>query len=251
MTQQHSRNIPFEAILNFRDLGGYKARGGRAIAWRRIYRSGEMHLATDNDISCLKDEIKLKTIIDLRSANRQEITGVGRLSEIGVNFHSLPFSMVMEGNIAQKMLAGFSNTAELYLFRINSKEYRKHIIDALEIIASLENHPLVFHCNAGKDRSGILAAILLGVLGVADEDIINDYALTALTLKKFIERWDNDLLTADIHKNLPAFHKDATPKEMTQFLAALRKEYGSAEGYLKENGADASLVKRLEKALLV
>jgi protein-tyrosine phosphatase len=251
METRYSRIIPFEEILNFRDLGGYKARGGRSIAWRRIYRSGEMHVATDSDISRLKDEIKLKTVIDLRSASRQEITGVGRLGKTGVKFYSVPISMVNETEIAQKLLQSFTNSAELYIYRIRSKEYGRGVIEALEIIASPANHPLVFHCNAGKDRSGIVAAILLSVLGVSDEDIVNDFALTALSLKKFIERWDNDPKTAYIHKQLPAFHKDARPEEMTVLLTELRKEYGSAEGYLKTNGADASLVKRLEKALLV
>ena len=56
-------------------------------------------------------------------------------------------------------------------------------LEALEIIAEPENHPLVFHCNAGKDRTGSLAAVVLGVLGVMDEDIIEDYALTSIWKK--------------------------------------------------------------------
>jgi protein-tyrosine phosphatase len=251
MTQHFSRNIRFEEILNFRDLGGYKARGGRTIAWRRLFRSGEMHLMTGHDATRLKEEIKLKTVIDLRSATRLEKTGVGRLNEIDVIFHSLPLSIITEGDIEKKVLEGFSNSAEIYLFRIRDKEYGRSIIDALEIIAAPENYPLVFHCNAGKDRSGIIAAILLSALGITEEDIVNDYVLTAQSLKQFIERWDNDPETAHIHRQLPDFQKQARPEEMRLFLAGIRNKYGSAEGYLKTMGAEKSLTERLEKALLV
>ncbi len=114
------------------------------------------------------------------------------------------------------------------------------MIEALEVIAKPENYPLVFHCNAGKDRSGILSAILLEVLGVRDIDIIQDYNLTDLYIKEFIARWNADPKTADVHKNLPDFQKQADAETMKLFLSTLKKEYGSAEGYLKSNGADAN-----------
>lgn len=253
METHYSRLIPFEEILNFRDLGGYKARGGRTIAWRRIFRCGEMHLMTPKDAKRLKEKLQLKTVIDLRSSIRQAQTGIGNLAKMGIDYRSVPLNMIIEGDIENEteVLSKFTNSGEIYFFRIKLKDYGESLVKALEIIASPENHPLVFHCNAGKDRSGIVAALLLNALGVADEDIINDYVLTAPFVKKLIERWDNDPATAHIHKNLPYFQKETTPQSMVFFLAALTKEYGSAEGYLKKRGADKSLVKRLEKALLV
>ena len=72
---------------------------------------------------------------------------------------------------------------EAFLFRIRHQEYAKPIIAALEIIANPKNHPLLFHCGAGKNRSGLLAAFVVSILGVSDDDIIADYTLWHLTCR--------------------------------------------------------------------
>jgi protein-tyrosine phosphatase len=249
----NQRHIQFEGILNFRDLGGYKARGGKTIAWQRVYRSGEMQHATPADIASFKNELKLKTIVDLRGKQTIKNLGVERYKEIGAKYFNFPFELISDvvKSEEKEFLKTITNSAELYLFRLKQKEYALCIIDALEIIAETRNYPLVFHCNAGKDRSGILSAILLDALGVPPADIIEDYNLTALCIDEFIARWDADPKTADVHKNLPDFQKYTDPETIKYFLAMFKKEFGSAAGYLKSNGADKTLVKRLQKALLV
>jgi protein-tyrosine phosphatase len=252
MTHSYSRHINFESVLNFRDLGGYRAQGGRTIAWQRLFRSGELHHMTSHDITRLKEEIRLRSVIDLRGSVQQELLGVGPLNEIGVKYYSIPLSIITDrvNDRGKELFRDFSNSGEVYLYRVRNKEYGRRIVDALEIIADPENHPLVFHCNAGKDRSGILAAIVLGVLGVPDEDIIIDYTLTAPYMKEFINRWNNDPRTAEVHKNLPEYQLKASPESMALFLSTLNKEYGSVRGYVMAQGAEASLIHRLEKALL-
>jgi protein-tyrosine phosphatase len=253
MSEKHPRNINFEGILNFRDLGGYKARGGKTIAWRRVYRSGEMHHMTGRDTVRLKEGIKLNSIIDLRSVHTIQNLGVESFNELGAKYYNIPLTIISKDDIENKQdpLWKYKNSREIYYHLLRLQQYGQKIIEALEVIARPENYPLVLHCNAGKDRSGILAAVLFSALGVADEDIIADYALTDQSMKAFIDRWNNDPETAEVHKNLPEYHLKAMPESMVLFLAALKKEYGSTEGYLKAQDADPSLVKRLEKALLV
>ncbi len=219
-----SRHINFDSVLNFRDLGGYRARGGRTVAWRRIFRSGELHNITGRDIIRLREEIRLASVIDLRSSGTVEQLGVGPLNEIGIKYYGVPLTVIADGNNDDEIqpYGEFSNMGEVYIYRIRRNEYGRRIIEALEIIADSENHPLVFHCNAGKDRSGVLAAMLLGVLGVTDEDIIEDYVQTALYMDKFINQWNNDPRTADVHKNLPAYHLEASPESMAFFLSILK-----------------------------
>jgi protein-tyrosine phosphatase len=253
MPEQYSRQIHFEGIVVFRDLGGYKARGGRTVAWRRIFRSSELLSMSQKDILQLK-EIGLKAVINLRkpkeSEKQQEIS---LLNEVGARFCNVPFrlSSALLIKREEELYPKFLNMGEVYLNRISDKGYGQRIIEALEIIAEPENHPLLFHCAVGKDRSGVLAAVLLSVLGVADEDVIKDYILSGPYMKGILERIKNDPQTPDNVKNLPAYQWEATPESMTLFITTLKKEYGSTEGYLKENGADSSLVKRLETALLV
>jgi len=253
MTHCYSRHINFESVLNFRDLGGYRAQGGRTIAWRRLFRSGELHHMTSHDITRLKEEIRLRSVIDLRGSVQQELLGVGPLNEIGVKYYSIPLSIITDrvNDRGKELFRDFSNSGEVYLYRVRNKEYGRRIVDALEIIADPENHPLVLHCNAGKDRSGILAAVVLGVLGVPDEDIIIDYTLTAPYMKEFINRWNNDPRTAEVHKNLPEYQLKASPESMALFLSTLNKEYGSVRGYVMVQGAEVSLFNRLERALLI
>lgn len=249
----YSRTISFDSVLNFRDLGGYRTKGGRTTAWRRLFRSGELHHMTERDIFRLKEEIGLTSVIDLRSSNLVQLLGVGPLDEVGVKYYSIPFVIIIDSNDDKEkaLFKGLSNSGEVYSYRIRNKEYGRRIIEALEIIADPKNHPLVFYCNAGKDRSGILAAIILGVLGVADEDIIEDYALTALYMAEFNNRWLNDPRTADDHKNLPKYQLTASPESMAVLLSTLKREYGSVRGYLEAQGAKALLFDRLEKTLLI
>ena len=253
MFEQYSRQIVFDSILNFRDLGGYRTHSGRKTAWRRIFRSGELHRMTERDVRRLKEEIRLSTVIDLRSPPLAEQLGIGPITEVGVKFYSVPLSIITDDDnwTIQEIYRDFTNSGEVYLYRIRNKEYGKRLVEALEIIAKPENYPLVFHCYAGKDRSGILAAILLNVLGILDEDIINDYTLSAPYMDEFIKRWDDDPITADINKNLPPYQLEAAPESMAFFLSMLKREYGSAKEYIENHGADRSLWNRLERALLV
>ena len=113
-----------------------------------------------------------------------------------------------------------------------------------------ENHPLVFNCAIGKDRTGILAAILLSVLGVKDEDIIEDYSLSTPYMEELLERIRSDPEIARAIEPLPAYFWEAAPESMSLFLSTLRREYGSMRDYLKAQGAESSLIQSLESALL-
>jgi protein-tyrosine phosphatase len=143
-----------------------------------------------------------------------------------------------------------TNMGEIYLNRISEKPFGKRLVDALEIIAERDNHPLVFHCSAGKDRTGVLAAMVLAAMGVVDEDVVEDYTLSAPLMKAIRARMNSDPETAEGVKDLPDFQWEASAESMAVFLSLLRREYGSAEGYLKANGAGSSLVDRLKGALL-
>ena len=144
------------------------------------------------------------------------------------------------------------NMGEIYLYRVSEKPFGKKLVDALEIIAERDNHPLIFHCSAGKDRTGVLAAMVLTAMGIVDDDVVEDYTLSAALMKDIRDRMKNsDPETPQGVKDLPDFGWESPAESMTAFLSLLRREYGSADGYLKANGARSSLVDRLRVALLV
>ena len=251
MSVEYSRHINFEEVLNFRDLGGYRTHDGRQVAWRRIFRSGEMLRMTSNDMTCLKEEIKLNSVIDLRNPRGQEQQEeIELLDKVGAKYYNVPFrDSSLEKEI--KLYKDFSSMGEVYLYRIKQKEFSKRLLKALEIIAVVDNYPLVFHCSVGKDRSGILAAVILGTLDITDEDIITDYILSAKSMKAIMNRVFSDPEVPEYVKTLPGYTWEAVPESMVIFLAGIRQEYGSIREYVQKQGADSSSFSRLENALLV
>jgi protein-tyrosine phosphatase len=251
MAEKYSRHLRFESVSNFRDIGGYRTRQGYTVAWRRVFRSGEFARITRHDFKRLMEEISPASVVDLRSKGEVERLGVGLLSEAGIKYHNISF--MADGGDKQadeRRYDRFKNMGEFYLDLMPRKEYGQRIIEALEVIAIPENYPLVFNCAVGKDRTGILAAVLLSVLGVADEDIIEDYSLSGPYMEELLRKIDDDPQIAEADKALPDFFWKASPESMSLFLNTLRRDYGSIRGYLECMGCEPSLVERLERALL-
>jgi protein tyrosine/serine phosphatase len=186
-------------------------------------------------------------VINLRGNKAGQQKEISLLNNAGINYFNTPFFNYQQ----EELNLDFSNMGEAFLFRIRHKEYAIPLIAALEIIADPKNLPLLFHCGAGKDRSGLVAAFILGVLGVADDDITADYILSAPYMRDLIANMMNDPNTPEEEKNLPAYTWEATAESMEVFLTGVKQEFGSARGYLEMNGADKSLFQQLEKALLV
>jgi protein-tyrosine phosphatase len=254
MNQSYPRHINFESVPNVRDLGGYRTRDGRAVAWRRLFRSAALHSMSRPDIARLREDIRPRAVIDLgtpREPNKQR--EISLLGEMGARYHNVPFRPDSLDYLKQEteLFRDATDMGELYLHRIRQPEFGKRLVNSLELIADRTNHPLVFHCRAGKDRTGVLAALLLAAAGVIDEDIVHDYTLSAPFMPEIRDRTRNDPAIPSEAKELPDFHWEASAESMARFLALLRREYGSAAGYLKAQGADNSLPQRLEEALLV
>ena len=247
MTKQpYPRDIRFEAVFNFRDLGGYWTRGGQTVAWRRLFRSSELHHMTSYDMIQLKGEIRLRSVIDLR--NSRQLVPFSPLNEVGAEYYNIP---LIDGvNDKENIYQDFLNMGEIYSYYVSHEKFGRRVVEALEIIAEPDNLPLVFHCSAGKDRTGILTAIVLGILGVTEEDIIEDYALTAPYMKELINRWNSDPKAPEDLRSVPEYLLEASPESMTFFLSTLKREYGSVRGYVEAHGGEVSLIHRLEMALL-
>jgi protein-tyrosine phosphatase len=252
VAEKHRRVIPFENIFNFRDLGGYKARGGSTIVWRRVFRSGEMYSMTPADFKKLKEKLRIKTIIDLRSDFEIAKDGLGLISGSGIKHFQIPLIKDggdKEGNI--RRYSGHTNMGQFYVCLSGQKDYVTGIINALEIIAVKENHPLVFHCSAGRDRTGFLASILLSVLGVSGGRIEKDYCLSEPCIRNIVNQRKANPEIDDVNTGLPKYFWETVPASIALLLSTIKKEHGSVEKYLVNQGAEHSLVRRLEQAFLV
>jgi len=254
MSESYPRHIRFESVPNFRDLGGYRTHDGRAVVWRRLFRSAALHRMSDRDMARLKQDIGPRAVIDLRSPrNPQKNAEVLLLEEIGARHYPIPFRPDSSSYVKEEWEAypSATNMGAIYLSRISEQPFGKRLVDALELIAEGDNHPLIFHCSAGKDRTGVLAAVVLAAMGIVDEDVIEDYALSAPLMTEIRARMMSDPATAAAVKDQPEYQWEASAESMAVFLSLLRQEYGSAQGFLEANGAPCALVDRLKAALLL
>src|SRR4029434_6408498 len=195
----------------------------------------ELHSMSRPDIARFKD-IRPRAVIDLRTP--RELTKqreINLLGEVGARYHNVPFSPASTDYVKQEteLFRDATDLGELYLYRIRRPEFGKRLVDSLELIADRNNHPLVFHCSVGKDRTGVLAAMLLAAAGVLDEDMIHDYTLSAPFMPELRDRWRNDPTAPPEVKEVPDSHWEPLAESIVRFLALLRREYGSAAGYLK------------------
>jgi len=169
------RRIDFEGISNFRDLGGYRTASGGRTRWGLLYRADALYGLTPADLE-LYAELGVGVVIDLRSDMERDERPNPMASE------TLPLVFRRAGSTeniltGETMEEGERVLARLYLTHLDLGAER--IGQILRAMAAPGGLPAVFHCHAGKDRTGIIAALLLEALGVDRETILDDYELTA------------------------------------------------------------------------
>jgi len=241
-----TRLVPLEGCLNFRDLGGYPPADGRTVRWRQVYRSDALHLLTPADIARVRDELRVRDVIDLRSSAEVRSEGQGPLADGDVRFHHVP---LYDGEVRaeDRERAAQISLADRYVFLADLAKDR--IGRVVATVATAEAGA-VFHCAAGKDRTGVISAILLGLLGVPDEVIVADYVATRENLDAIVERLNSLEGYRAMLAALPPETMHANPETMVEFLERLRDAHGSFEDYVVGAGVPAALVDRLRDRLL-
>lgn len=239
------RVIELEGCLNFRDLGGYATSDGRRVRWRRLFRSDGLHVLTAADIRRVRDELRIGDVIDLRSSAELRIDGRGLLAQEPVRFHHLPLFDGVQTSPEQQAAA--MNLADRYFLLA---EFAKDAIARVVSVLAHAPSPAVYHCAAGKDRTGVVSAVLLGALGVREEVIIADYAATQENLDAIVARL---MATEGYRTMLEALPPDtlhAAPETMIDLLTRIRERYGSMTAYLISAGVPQSTLDHLAVAML-
>jgi protein-tyrosine phosphatase len=229
------RLIPFEGCFNFRDLGGYEGAGGRRVRWRTLFRADGLTRLTPTDLARLS-ELGLRTVIDLRTADE---VGRGRIDpdHPELAYHHLPMMDVLPP--AEELPRWADPLFVAGQYRDMLRSGAAAITAALGLLADAGSFPLTYHCMAGKDRTGVLSALVLELLGVADEDIVGDYALSGEAMPRMIA----SLRAAEPERSKEyeagaAAMVAAEPASMARFLEVFRAEHGSVEAYVASLGLD-------------
>ena len=228
------RHYPFEGCFNFRDIGGYLNQDGKRVKKGLYFRAGRQDRMSDEDLSQLSD-LKISTQIDLRRPDEVLEQGKGPLESMGANYINI--AVIPEGGsdqlsrlVGDTAISGrrylgyleFGSTSWLRLFGILSDE---------------DNLPVVLHCTAGKDRTGVSTAFLLSVLGVSRDVIEADYLLTNLDTERQADFIEGTVGYPDGYDRKKMIDVAGVPKDaMKDFLDGVESKWGSVIEYLQKIG---------------
>ena len=234
------RRLELAGVFNLRDVGGYPAVGGRAVRWRTLLRSDALHRIEPAG-SAFLGELELSTILDLRTPMEAELAPsaldglparVAHISLLGGDMEALPLELDA-------------------IYRHVIDERGDTIGAAVRVLATADAFPALIHCSAGKDRTGIVVALILAVLGVPDEVIAADYGLSAGYLDSEHTPAIGQLqASTGLGDNLTRPLLSSPPALMLEVLARARAAGGSVDGYLLDHGLSPADLDRLRAALL-
>lgn len=242
--QRNFRKSALAGAFSFRDLGGLSTADGRRTRSGLVYRSNGLHQLTEGDIDAFRHELRIATVIDLRSPGEVARGGPGPLDALPLRRLNLP----LVRDVDTGPLVGardFTDHAERY------RDYLRHagpnLVAALSTIAGDGALPVVFHCTAGKDRTGVVAALLLGCLGVTDDEIVADYGAVNGERRRLVEF----LHQVGEYTDLPEDHwlLDSRPETMAAFLTGL-EDHGGPAGWALSAGLPEATLARLRTLLL-
>jgi protein-tyrosine phosphatase len=244
VTDSYPRNLGFSATYNFRDVGGYPGLDGRTVRWRRLFRSDALHRIGEADAAAFV-QLGVRTVIDLRQP--AEVEKFGRVPEgYGLDYRHLVLNHINWETVSvDEDLPRDRWLADRYLNF--AEDGHEAILASLRIIAEPSRAPVIVHCMAGKDRTGTVCALTLALLGVSDEDIAADYALTTAAMTSLTEYLMEKHPSA-VLGNEHMF--ESPPGAMLKFLADLRALHGSIPNYVREIGMLDAEIESMRSHLL-
>lgn len=246
-----SSPLDLDGPANFRDLGGYPTLSGGETQRGRVFRSDSLSYLSERDLGLLRDEHGVRTVIDLRAGHEVADHGHGPLSAHVLQLHLPIMDQTREPAPARRILRRppkFQTLDQIYGFML--REYADRFGSVLRAIGAPGAAPVVFHCAAGKDRTGLVSMLLLGLCDVADELIVADFALTESRMPEIIARHGARAEATDRLPEVAGQQYGAQPVTMHAVLTALRTEHGSVAGYVRGSGVDDAAIERLRALLL-
>jgi protein-tyrosine phosphatase len=251
-----SRKIPLEGAWNVRDLGGLPTLSGGSTCRNRYLRGDSLANLSEADVRLLLER-GVRAVIDLREPGEAAAQPSRLLDRPGVRVHPVP----LFGDLNPIGSALPTQLGDLYLLclRHGGPALRR----TFELLAGpaprLEDGPaaagledeqgaVLFHCAVGKDRTGVVAALLLDLVGVTRKAIVEDYLDSGVNLKQLVDKWiaqyESDPDTG--------YHPDllhCLPQNIERLLDALAETYGGAAAYLRGAGVSDAALERIRRRL--
>lgn len=246
------RWVQLDGLDNVRDAGGLPLRDGGRTRFGELLRSASLRYLTDDDVAHLVDVVGLRLVIDLRTAREIDRDGPTAVAARGVE--TVPLSFLPEDGTALPETGSGDRVDTDPLLRAYLGylvDRTENVVQAVRLLGRPDAGPTLVHCAAGKDRTGVLLALVLDAVGVEREAVIADYALSAQHVEAMFRRWTSALgreMPADLTPHLPRAEVIAT------VLSRLDDAHGrdgseGAVGWLRANGLDDASLERLRARL--
>jgi hypothetical protein len=240
------RAIAFSTVFNFRDLGGLSTADGRKVKRGKVFRSDNLGRLQERDKDTFA-ALGIRRVIDLRRVG--EVASLGRIPEwTRVAWH--------HHHLEHEMWDHSTYTEEIGVARWLADRYRDllesgaaDIARVITLLSDVDEGPTVVHCVAGKDRTGLVSAMVLALLEVPDDEIANDYALTELSEPAYTA-WMRSADPAEAAKAQPPFYTQTPADAMRLTMAELRDRHGTPRDYLLSSGMNAQTLQQLRARLI-
>jgi protein-tyrosine phosphatase len=242
---------------NFRDMGGYRTADGRTVAWGRIFRSGTLAHLTDED-HALMAPLGVRLVFDLRTNRERSAYPTrwieGHETELWSRDHEISRADLASVVANSEPGSAAAHEMTLSLYRRLPFEQSESYSELMKRIA-IGQVPLVFHCSAGKDRTGVFGAVLLDLLGVDRRTIVSDYVLSdehydALRAMFVRDRKIHDMGAIDLDRLAPLLY--ARPEYLETAFEEISERHGSTAGYAMDVlGLNEAEIEAIRGQLLV
>jgi protein-tyrosine phosphatase len=227
------RRVPFKGIQNFRDLGGYRTRSGRVVRWGLVFRADALHGLSAGDLA-LYGELGLRVVYDLRrDLEREQLPNPVPSRPLTITGQPAGAEPAALAAAAVRLTTADGERLLLDMYLGLLEHSAGQIGELYTGLVASDGLPAVFHCHGGKDRTGIVAALLLEALGVERETVLDDYELTARYRRhEHQESTFGRLLESGMTPEAAAGVLSAPRWAMAQALDDLDRRYGGVEAYL-------------------
>ena len=239
------RWLTFDGLANARDVGGLPLEGGGRVRPGVLLRTESLEALTPGDVARLTGELGVVQVLDLRKDEELVASGPGALADAGITVHRL--SLIPEtGRGLPELGADTDPMVGHYLAYLGDRA--ANVVTGVRRVAERETGATIVHCAAGKDRTGVLVALISSAVGVPRDEVVADYVLSATRIEALFRRWTTGRgepmpTTADLDRHRPR------AEVMQTFLELLDERHGGPVEWLRDNGLTDDELARLRSRL--